>query len=422
MILQPTRRRALVALPLCLALLGGAAALPGNALASTFDDVTGHWAESDGWIDYVQSKGLMKGYDGTNEFGPNNQLTRAEIAVVLYRMAGGSPSGNPGFYDVRQGSWYYNAVSWCKASGIITGYPDGSFQPDKPVRRAELATMAYRFAKWSGANVSASDAAYYETEDTGLIDRPGNEFSYARDALVWTCDRGVLNGKFDDAGFAWLDAQYTATRGEAAKIFTVLKRDVIDRSGSFTVTFNANGGSAVNAQKVASGSKATRPADPTRKGYTFVNWYSDAALTRAFNFYSDVTGNVTLYAKWERATSANALEAEEMAESTEATMPNGEPDGIDAQQGQEEAVRSDTEADGDAPQDTDAEETTDETEEPGAADGADEPEEPASPDEAAAAEGPKEPEEPADASDTDDTDDAPAHSNSEDARVASETA
>ena len=160
--------------------------------------------------------------------------------------------------------------------------------------------------------MSASDAAYYLTQDTGLIDRPNNAFSYARSALIWTCDTGVLNGKYDTEGFAWLDAQYTATRGEAAKIFSVLKRDVVDRSGSYTVLFDSAGGSDVAAQGVASGTKASRPADPTREGYTFVNWYSDKALTRVFNFSSNVTGNVTAYAKWQADTSAHDGEPSEV--------------------------------------------------------------------------------------------------------------
>ena len=357
---QHTRRAALVALPLCLALLGGTAALPSSAFASTFSDVAGHWAESDGWIDYVQSNGLMKGYDYTDEFGPDNQITRAELAMVLYRMAGGTPTEAADFTDVWWGSWYYDAVAWCKANGIITGYPDGSFQPDRPVRRAELATMVYRFAKWKDADVSASDQAYYETEDTGLLDRPDTEFTYARTALVWTCDRGVLNGKFDDQGYAWLDVQSTATRGEAAKIFTVLKRDVIERSGSYTVTFKANGGSAVSTQKVASGSKATRPADPTRSGYTFVNWYSDASLTRVFNFYSNVTGNVTLYAKWAAATSSHELEAAEEPGAT-----------VEDERGAAVAANAIDAATSQAPQVTPGDVAADEVEEPGADENAD---------------------------------------------------
>lgn len=70
-------------------------------------------------------------------------------------------------------------------------------------------------------------------------------------------------------------------------------------TASYTVTFDSQGGSAVTAQTVASGGKVTKPADPTRSGYSFGGWFKEAACTSAWNFASDtVTTNVTLYAKW----------------------------------------------------------------------------------------------------------------------------
>ncbi|MDR0381250.1 MAG: InlB B-repeat-containing protein [Oscillospiraceae bacterium] len=67
---------------------------------------------------------------------------------------------------------------------------------------------------------------------------------------------------------------------------------------SFTVAFNSTGGSAVSNQNVASGGKAVKPADPTREGYAFAGWYTDAAGTTAYNFNNAVTAGLTLYAKW----------------------------------------------------------------------------------------------------------------------------
>ena len=65
-----------------------------------------------------------------------------------------------------------------------------------------------------------------------------------------------------------------------------------------TVTFDAGEGSAVAAQKVEDGKAAARPEDPAREGYTFAGWYSDAGCTRAYDFSTPVSGDVTLYAKW----------------------------------------------------------------------------------------------------------------------------
>ncbi|MCL2335793.1 MAG: S-layer homology domain-containing protein, partial [Firmicutes bacterium] len=65
-----------------------------------------------------------------------------------------------------------------------------------------------------------------------------------------------------------------------------------------TVSFNSYGGSKVNSQTVTYGAKATKPADPTKEGYTFAGWYTDAGLTVSFDFSKGITGNTTLYAKW----------------------------------------------------------------------------------------------------------------------------
>jgi uncharacterized repeat protein (TIGR02543 family) len=70
----------------------------------------------------------------------------------------------------------------------------------------------------------------------------------------------------------------------------------------FTVTFNSMGGSHIPSQSVKEGEKAIRPDNPTRSAYGFMNWYSDEALTIEYNFNSPVTGNITLYAKWNENT------------------------------------------------------------------------------------------------------------------------
>lgn len=67
-----------------------------------------------------------------------------------------------------------------------------------------------------------------------------------------------------------------------------------------TVTFESNGGSAVSPQTVASGGKATRPADPTREGFAFTGWYSDSDVSVPYDFDTPVTGNITLYAGWKQ--------------------------------------------------------------------------------------------------------------------------
>jgi len=66
----------------------------------------------------------------------------------------------------------------------------------------------------------------------------------------------------------------------------------------YTVTFNSNGGSSVDSQVISSGDTATAPTAPTKTGYTFAGWYTDSALTTAYNFSTAANRNMTLYAKW----------------------------------------------------------------------------------------------------------------------------
>ncbi|MGM9970799.1 MAG: pectinesterase family protein [Anaeroplasmataceae bacterium] len=67
----------------------------------------------------------------------------------------------------------------------------------------------------------------------------------------------------------------------------------------YTVTFNVNGGTAINSKVVNSGSTVSKPTDPTKTGYEFKGWYKDAECTQAYDFTSAVNANITLYAKWE---------------------------------------------------------------------------------------------------------------------------
>ena len=84
--------------------------------------------------------------------------------------------------------------------------------------------------------------------------------------------------------------------------FTMPNEDVslkfATTSANKTVTFDSKGGSTVTSQTVAHGSKATKPADPTKSGYTFVGWYTNSACTTAYDFNTAVTADITLYAKW----------------------------------------------------------------------------------------------------------------------------
>ena len=76
--------------------------------------------------------------------------------------------------------------------------------------------------------------------------------------------------------------------------------DVTFTAKDYTVTYESNGGSTVPSQTVKYNETANKPADPTKSGYTFAGWYTEAKLTNKYDFATPVTGNITLYAKWTR--------------------------------------------------------------------------------------------------------------------------
>ena len=293
-----------------------------SSAPTTFTDTpAGMWYMQEGWIQYAAKNGLMTGYKDaggryTGEFGPEGLITRGEVATVLYRIANptAKDTTDPAhwiegskvkFPDLPQGKYFYNAaVKWCADKGIVTGYKNGpaagTFGPENPVTREELATMVYRFARVMGAStVISGSQAFDGCGDTALVQ------PYARDAMKWCAARGILTGLRNIAPKPMLQPQGNATRAQAAKVFSVLHRDVLGGgsvapAAKYTVAFNSNGGSAVKSQAVESGKRAARPANPTRAGYTFKGWYADEALKKAYDFDSAVRGDLTLYARWEK--------------------------------------------------------------------------------------------------------------------------
>lgn len=93
-------------------------------------------------MDFVIGNGLMGGY-GTGLFGPNDNLSRAELAQILYNMEGRpAVTGESVFEDVADGAWYTDAILWASANGIVEGNGSDRFCPDNPIAREELAGHA----------------------------------------------------------------------------------------------------------------------------------------------------------------------------------------------------------------------------------------------------------------------------------------
>ena len=115
--------------------------------------------DTDDWfydaVVYAYDTGLMSGVSD-REFAPNSTLTRAMVAQMLYSLEGKPRTGSAGYADVAFGAWYEDAVAWISSEGLMTGYSDTAFGPDDPVTREQLALILYNYADWAGYDVRGS--------------------------------------------------------------------------------------------------------------------------------------------------------------------------------------------------------------------------------------------------------------------------
>ena len=123
-------------------------------MAYTFDDVA-----SDAWyadaVHYVAENGIMNGAgDGT--FAPYTIMNRSMLVQVLYALEGKPAVSGSSFADVASDAWYADAVAWAAQTGIVTGLSDTTFGPDQVLTREQLATILYRYAAYKGYDVTAS--------------------------------------------------------------------------------------------------------------------------------------------------------------------------------------------------------------------------------------------------------------------------
>ena len=164
-----------------------------------FTDVTsGDWFYDA--VAYVYDKGMMEGTTDTT-FAPTMNLTRSMIAQVLYNLEERPEApGAAGFPDVAAGAWYADAVNWAAARGIVKGYDTGAFGPEDSVTREQLAAILYRYAQVKGYDTTQGGMAVREFSDSASIsDWAQTAMSWAVNAQVLS---GKGNGVLDPQGTA----------------------------------------------------------------------------------------------------------------------------------------------------------------------------------------------------------------------------
>ena len=135
----------------------------GKCYVAEFTDCPAPWYHEA--IDYMVDAGLMNGV-GNKQFAPNGTMTRGMIVTVLYRMAGSPEVTEPStFKDVPATEWYADAIAWAQKNEVVNGYSAEKFGPNDPVTREQIATILYRYEN----QPEAKEADMSKFSDTAKI-------------------------------------------------------------------------------------------------------------------------------------------------------------------------------------------------------------------------------------------------------------
>ncbi len=179
-------------------------------ISERFLDIEGHWGRSQ--ILVLAEAGLVNGMDA-HHFEPERKVTRAMFVTILGRMYGLHEDfvAPISFSDVSEDDWFAPYVTWASLSGIVTGYDDGSFAPNREITREQMALILVRYCEAYGYHLP-------EEKDVPAFTDEGSISPWALDAVLKSRRCGLINGR-DDGSF---DPTGTATRGEMCAVISRL--------------------------------------------------------------------------------------------------------------------------------------------------------------------------------------------------------
>lgn len=168
--------------------------------ATVFNDIDGHWAKT--YITRAVNQGFITGYpDGS--FKPDRQVSRAEFISMVNRALGNKGTSKIYFSDVRSTDWYYSDVAKAVSAAFVSGFNDNTFRPDQSVTRQEAAVIISNFIPTYGYSARLQSFGDYKQIS-----------DWANTALSKVCGKGYISG-YSDGRMHPLDA---LTRAQAAKI------------------------------------------------------------------------------------------------------------------------------------------------------------------------------------------------------------
>lgn len=166
-------------------------------------------------IDWAVSNGILGGYGDTGLMGPDQELTRAQAAQILWNAAqkpAADVSVLDAFSDVDASAWYADALAWAVSNGLFSGYAGTSeMRPDDALSREQTAVVLMRLAALQGKDVSARADLSTFVDEEFVSD-------WSHDAMAWAVDAGVINGVEIELDTLALAPQSACIRAQMATI------------------------------------------------------------------------------------------------------------------------------------------------------------------------------------------------------------
>ncbi|MDQ0196427.1 S-layer homology domain-containing protein [Paenibacillus wynnii] len=205
---------------------------------TSLSDISSHWAKEE--INESISNGLISGY-ADQTFQPNKVITRAEYISIVNKAFGFSHKADQTFTDVSPEKWFYNDVAKAKSSGYISGFEDSTFRPDQPISREQAAKIIYQLMQLDGGTAERNAVSFQDEQQMSAWSKP-----YMKEVV----SKGYLKG-YPDASFR---PQKSITRAEAVVMLDKAVGQLIHQAGSYdlkevkgNVTINSGGVTVKNA-------------------------------------------------------------------------------------------------------------------------------------------------------------------------------
>lgn len=171
-------------------------------------------------VTYVVDRGYMVGVT-KDQFDPFSNVTRAQIVQIIYAMEG-KPTviTKTGFSDVTDGKWYSAALYWASSKNMVSGYPDGTFQPNQAITREQMTAILFRYSAIKGYDTEINSQKRVEKfSDAGQVS------NYARESVEWAVQKNIISGTQKG-----IEPKSFANRAQIAVILNAFDRNVAGKN------------------------------------------------------------------------------------------------------------------------------------------------------------------------------------------------